>query len=139
MSRFQAMLAALFATLAAFFVLPFGNVFADAVAPLGQADNHALILTPVVWTILTGLVMPFVLALLMKASANPTIKGVVGILAAFLAALIERATLADGQHVISAALLLDMLMIYAPQLLTYLGLWKQVGINDKVAPRIGIG
>lgn len=110
------------------------------VVPVGVARTAGNItLTPVVWTIVTGLIMPFVVALVMKASASAVFKGVMGIVLAALAAIIERATLANGSAVFTAGLLLDVGLVYIPQLATYLGVWQHVGINQKVAPSVGLG
>lgn len=112
---------------------------AQDMAPMAQADNHPVVLTPVAWTILTGLVMPFVIGLVTKVSSSAAFKGVMGILLAALAAFVERATMADGSAVLSAGLLLDTLMVYAPQLLTYLGVWRHVNLNSKLGPDKGLG
>lgn len=100
--------------------------------------SSEFIITKPIWTMLTGLVLPFVVALITKASASSTFKGVIGIILAALAALIERATLTDGGAVFTSALLFDVLMVYGPQLLTYLGVWKQVDLNSKIAPTKGL-
>lgn len=127
-------------TLAVWIVAPTPAIFADAVAPLTTAgQSHTLVLTPVQWTIITGLIMPFVLALITKASSSSVFKGVMGILVAALAAVIERATLADGSAVFTSGLLLDIGLVYGPQLMTYLGLWSKVDLNGKIAPKLGLG
>lgn len=111
-------------------------------AVVQQGDSSAITLTPMHWTILTGLVTPFVVGLLTKASRSAWFKGLVGIIVATVAALIERATLADGSGVLTAGALVDTLMVYAPQLLTYLGVWQHLdngaGLNSKLAPNAGI-
>lgn len=117
-------------------------VFADTgpVAPVAvSGTSHSLTLTPVAWTIITGLITPFLIALLTKYAASSTLKGVVGIVTAAVAGIVERATLADGSALFTTGLLVDMLLIYAPQLLTYLGLWSHININAKIAPSAGIG
>jgi len=138
--KLSRLIAALVAALFAVLAIPAMAFAADPVAPVGVAGtSHQLSITPPVWTIVTGLLMPLVIALVMKASASPLFKGVVGIVAAALAAIVERATLADGHHVISAGLALDVLMVYGPQLLSYLGLWSHANINAKIAPNVGLG
>lgn len=110
------------------------------IAPVAvQGTSHSVTLTPMAWTIITGLILPFVVALIIKAGASATMKGVVAIVAAAIAAIVERATLADGSAVFSTGLLLDVGLVYVPQLMTYLGLWQHVGLNSKVAPNIGLG
>lgn len=123
----------------ALFVVPAAVAHADTAEPVATAGAE-LVITPVTWTIITGLVLPFVLALVLKASASSTFKGVVGIVTAAVAAIVARAaTIPDGSAVISTGLLLDVGMVYGPQLLTYLGLWQHIDLNQKVAPRFGIG
>lgn len=137
-SRARLALIAFLAAITALLCAPLTAFAAEA--PIGVAGtSHQLSITPPVWTIVTGLLMPLVIALVMKASASKTFKGVVGIIAAAAAAIVERATLADGHHVISAGLALDVLMVYGPQLLSYLGLWQHVDINQKIAPTKGLG
>lgn len=122
-----------------FLGLSTATTFADAVAPVAQASNHAVVLTPMAWTVITGLILPFVIALITKVSSSPAFKGFMGILVAAIAAIIERAVLADGSAVISTGLLLDVGLVYIPQLLTYLGLWQHVDLNGKMAPTKGLG
>lgn len=113
-------------------------LLADPITPV-VAHGRTLILTPVVVTIVTGLLMPFLVALVTKVNASPATKGVIGVVLAFVAALVERAMLADGTAVFTAGLLLDVGAVYVPQLVSYFGVWKHVDINSKVAPTVGIG
>lgn len=110
----------------------------DAV-PIGVADNHTLILTPTNWTIITGLILPFVIGIITKYAASKQIKSVVGIVLAAVAAIVERATLTDGSAVFSSGLFLDVGLIYVPSLATYWGLWRSFDINKNLAPNVGIG
>lgn len=140
--RRRRILTGLILALATLFAVPAMSVFAaeGPVAPVAvQGTSHTVTLTPMAWTIITGLILPFVIAIIMKASASSTFKAVVSIVAAAVAAIVERATLADGSAIISTGLLVDVLMVYAPQVLTYLGLWQHVNINGKIAPNVGIG
>lgn len=116
-----------------------GAAFADADAVV--EGTTTFVVTKPVWTIVTGLVLPFLIALISKASASATFKGVLGIVLAAVAAIVERATLTDGSALFTSALLFDALMVYAPQLLTYLGVWQHVGLNDSKAmlPSKGLG
>lgn len=128
------------ALLAGLIMLIPSAVLAAPVAPVGvRGDSHALMITPVQWTILTGLLFPIVFALLVKAGANPKLKAVVGIVGAALAAVIERSQLADGSAVISAGLLLDIVLIYGPQLLAHYGFYSKFKLSAKTAPTFGIG
>jgi len=104
-----------------------------------QGDSSLVTFTPFHWTIITGVIMPFVIGLITKASASPRFQAIVGIVLAAVAAVVERATIADGSAIISQGLLVDVLMVYAPQLLTYLGLWRNFALNQRLAPRFGLG
>lgn len=142
MNQFRLAVAAFFAALVGMFVFSTTIAFADTgpVAPVAvQGTSHAVTLTPMAWTIITGLILPFVIALIMKASASSAFKAVVGIVAAAVAAIVERATIADGSAIITTGLLVDVLMVYAPQVLTYVGLWQHVNLNGKIAPTKGLG
>lgn len=141
MKRFRLISAACVAAFFALLAIP-SMVFADTgpVAPVAvQGTSHAVTLTPMAWTIITGLILPFVIALIMKANASAPFKAVVGIVAAAVAAIVERATLADGSAIVTTGLLVDILMVYGPQILTYLGLWQHVNLNAKIAPTKGLG
>lgn len=110
-------------------------------ATVTAADGASLVVTAPVLSIVTGLLLPFVIALITKAATSSTVKAVVGIVVAAIAATIQRATQADGHAVFTAALLLDIGLVYGPQLLTYLGLWSKLGqggINAKLLPNTGI-
>lgn len=142
--RARRVVAAALITMAGALAVP-SIVFAEE-GPVGpvavQGDASVITITPVHWTILTGLVTPFVVGLLVKASRSAWFKGLVGIVVAAAAAIIERATLADGSGILESGTLVDTLMVYAPQLLTYLGVWQHIdggaGINSKLAPNAGI-
>lgn len=130
------------AVLALVLLAPAGSVFADGpndAEAIAVADNAGFIITPVLVTIITGLLLPFLVAAVTKASSSSTFKAVVGIILAALSAMIARATQTDGSAVFSQGLAIDILLVYGPQLLTYLGLWSKVDINGKIAPSKGLG
>lgn len=111
----------------------------DVVAPIVVVgDPSTVTITPVQWTLITGLVLPFILAIVVKNARSPRAKAVIAIVVAAAAALVERSQLADGSAMISSGALLDCLYVYGPQLLTYLGLWRHFEINQKLAPNFGI-
>lgn len=114
--------------------------FADEVAPVTvDGAGSTYVLSPTVWKIVTGLALPFVIALITKASANPIFKGVVGIVVAAVDALVIRWTTLDGSMVFDQAALQDIFMVYGVQLLTYLGVYRQANLNAKMAPNTGLG
>jgi len=126
----------------AFVIIPASMTLADGPndqAPVSVADGHKVVLTPIVVTIVTGLLLPFLIAFVTKANASSLVKGIAGIVLAFAAAVIERAMLTDGSAVISGGLLVDVGAVYIPQLASYIGVWQHAGINNKFAPNVGIG
>lgn len=128
------------ALMAVFAVPAIAHAAGDPIAPVAVAGDSTIItITPPVWTIVTGLLLPFLIAAVMKASASKTFKAVVAIIVAAVAALVERATLADGSAVFSSGALLDILAVYGPQLLSYLGLYQHFNINGRIAPTKGLG
>lgn len=120
---------------------PIVHADSAADATVTAADGASLVVTAPVLSIVTGLLLPFVIAVITKAATSSTVKAIVGIVVAAIAATVARATQADGHAVFTAALLLDIGLVYGPQLLTYLGLWSKVGsggINAKLLPNTGI-
>lgn len=114
--------------------------FAEEDAALTVSDSGtSFVITPVYWTILTGLAIPFVVALFTKAATSTKTKAVLAIVLAAVATIIERASFADGTGVIDSAILLDALLVFGPQVLSYLGFWQPVvRVNERVAPNFGI-
>lgn len=107
--------------------------------PISVADGHSVVLTPIVVTIVTGLLLPFLVAAITKSNATSFLKGIVGVVLAFIAAVLERAMLTDGSALISGGLLVDVGAVYIPQLATYIGIWQHKGLNTKILPDFGIG
>lgn len=112
----------------------------DEAAPIAVEDvgSKFLIASPV-WSIIVGVLLPFVVGLITKASANDRFQAIVGIVVAAVGAIVVRATTVDGAAVLDQALVLDVFMVYAPQLLMYLGVYKKFDINAKLAPNSGLG
>lgn len=112
----------------------------DVPAPVTVDDAGSVYLLSPTWVkIITGLLLPLLLALLTKVTLNPVIKGALGIVLAAATALLIRWTTLDGSLVFDQAALEDIFMVYGVQLLTYLGLYRQANLNAKMAPRFGIG
>lgn len=86
-----------------------------------------------------GLVLPFVVGLLTKLQASTSVKTAVGIIVAGVAATIQNAVSADGSAFISSEMFINFALVYGAQLLSYMGLWSNYGINQKTAPNKGIG
>lgn len=89
--------------------------------------------------VLLGLVLPVVVGFMTKANASDKVKIGVGIIVAGVASTVQNAVVADGSAFISAEMALNFVLVYGSQLLSYLGIWKPVRLNEKVAPDKGIG
>lgn len=117
-----------------------GGVAAAApIAPITQQDGTVLVLTPSIVKIITGVLLPFLVAAVTKYNGSKTIKAVVGIVVAAVVATVERALAVDGSAVFSESLVVDMVTLYGVQVLTYFGLWRAVNINARIAPEVGVG
>lgn len=115
--------------------------FADEgpLAPIAQqGTSHSLTITPVVWTILSGLAFPVVFNFLTKANRSPKVKAILAIVGSAFVAVVERSQLADGSAVISSGLLLDTLLVYGPQLMAYIGIYSKFDLKSKTAPNFGV-
>ena len=113
---------------------------AEETAAVAAEDvgSKFLIASPV-WSIITGVLLPFVVGLITKASASDRFQAIVGIVVAAVGAIVVRATTVDGAAVLDQALVLDVFLVYAPQLLMYLGVYRKFEINAKLAPTKGLG
>lgn len=122
------------------FLAPPAVAFAQEQAPIATEDvGSQFVIASPVWLIITGVLLPFVVGLITKASSDDRFQAIVGIVVAAVGALVVRATTVDGGAVIDSALVLDIFLVYAPQLLTYLGVYKKFEINQKLAPNSGLG
>lgn len=128
----------------AMFVMP-SMAFADeGGAPVVvEGSGSHYVLSPTVWKIVVGLVLPFLIGFITKQSMSSFAKGIVGIVVAAVSALVIRWTTLDGSMVFDSAALQDIFMVYGVQLLTYLGVYSKVnagaGINAHLAPGFGLG
>lgn len=96
-------------------------------------------LTPIVVTMLSGLVIPIIVGFVTQSAAGPQVKQVATILLAGVAALIASSTLADGTAVFSVETLLLAAMAWLVAIASYLGVYKPLNLNDRTAPNRGIG
>jgi formate-dependent nitrite reductase membrane component NrfD len=127
-------------TLFALFMVSPASVYADEAAPVVTEDvGSRFVITSPVWTVLTGILLPIVVGLVTKASASNRFQAIVGIVVAAVGALVLRATTVDGAGVLDKALVLDIALVYIPQIASYLGVWKQFALNEKTAPNAGLG
>lgn len=96
-------------------------------------------LTPIVVSMLSGLVIPIVVGIVTKSGARPQVKQVATILLAGIAALITSSTLADGSAVFSVETLLLAAMAWLVAIASYLGVYRPLNLNDHTAPDRGFG
>lgn len=96
-------------------------------------------LTPIVVSMLSGLVIPIIVGFVTKSGAAPQIKQVATILLAGVAALITSSTLVDGSAVFSIETLLLAAMAWLIAIASYLGVYKPFNLNDHAAPDRGFG
>lgn len=92
------------------------------------------------WLLITGTLTPILIAALTHISASPRKKAVIGVLVAAIAAVVERATLADGSAVLTWGLLADVVKVYGVQAVSFLAFWNVPGIriNDRILPEHGV-
>src|SRR5688500_12073185 len=115
-------------------------VAAQDAAPIGTEDvGSEYIIAAPTWTVITGLLLPIVIGFITKANASKSFQAIVGILVAAVGAIVVRATTVDGAAVFDQALILDATLVYVPQIASYLGFWKNLDLNQKMAPNVGLG
>ena len=96
-------------------------------------------LSPNTVAIITGALIPLLVALVTKWNASPALKGFVNLVLTGIAALIIQATVPEGQAVITQATLGTWFVTFATSVAAYFGGYRSVDINQKVAPNKGIG
>jgi hypothetical protein len=89
--------------------------------------GSTLTLNATVVNILIGVVLPILLGIALKPSNPQWVKTIGGIVVAGVAAVITNAIRDDGTAVLSAAMFLQFVTVYVPQIVSYLGLWKPLG------------
>lgn len=90
-------------------------------------------------TFIVGVLLPLANGLVTKFNASNTVKIIVSMLTAAIAALIVQATVADGSAVFTRELVERAIFMYAVQLLTYLGVYKPQATHAKLLPEKGVG
>lgn len=83
-------------------------------------------------SILIGLVLPVAYGFFVKPTMPSAVKAIGGIVVAAVAALVTNAVRADGVAVISWDMVVATALVYVPQVAAYLGVWKQLEVNEKV-------
>lgn len=144
MNRARVMIVGACLTTVAFFAMPV-TVFAqdtaepDATPVVTDEGGGEYILSPFMWKIIVGVLLPGVIGLVLKINLDAKAKGVISIVIAAIGALVVRWTTLEGDFLFDRAALQDIFHTYAIQLLTYLGIYRQFNINANLAPNFGIG
>lgn len=107
-------------------------------------SEQVILVIPYAWVgVILGVVLPFVVGLLNHFNAPKSVKAVVGIIVAGVAAVLTQLAGSGTDVVITWGTVRLFALTYGVQLLAYLGLWSNIpsngGINAKLAPNKGIG
>jgi hypothetical protein len=110
------------------------------------SGGSALEITQPVWLLITGILLPILVGAVTKYAGRDDVKAIVGIVVAAVAALVLRMTQYDGSAIFDPDYLLDVALVYVPQLASYLGFWRNLGTNEHgkginafLAPEKGLG
>jgi len=90
-------------------------------------------------TFVVSVLLPLANGIVTKFNASNTVKIVVSMTTAAIAALIVQATVADGSAIFTKELVERAIFMYLVQLLTYLGVYKPQATHAKLLPEKGIG
>lgn len=102
-------------------------------------DTPGLTIPEVGVSILVGLFLPIVYGFLVRPSNPELVKVVGGVIIAASASLVVNAIQNDGTAVLSWQQVVDVALVYIPQIAGYLGVWKPLEINERTGPGIAIG
>jgi hypothetical protein len=89
--------------------------------------------------IITAVVLPLLVGLVTKYNAHPAVKWIVTAFCAAAAALINTSITETGVAVISKESLVLACVTFLTTTLAYLGLYKPIDANARLAPTVGIG
>lgn len=106
----------------------------DPEAPVGAV----LTLSDTGVRLLIGLVLPVVLGLIVKVTNPEWVKVIGGIVVAAIAAVITENIQDNGTAVLSWDMFVGAVLIYVPQIVSYLGIWKPLDLNNRLAPDKGL-
>lgn len=90
-------------------------------------------------SIIVGTLLPIVVGLVTKSTARTEVKVAVQTLAATVAGVIVSATMADGTAIVSWETLFLAWLGWVNSMASYLGVYGKIGLNDRLAPTVGIG
>lgn len=98
-----------------------------------------LTLAPFTVSVLSSLVIPVLVALVTKSGASSKLKGSLLLVLSSVAGVIATNLDTFGGAVLSQQTIQNAGMAFATSLAMYLGFYKTLGINDKLAPNFGLG
>lgn len=101
--------------------------------------TNQVVLNATAVMIVLSLVIPAVVGIVTKYNAPPPVKYVVTLAASLIASLINTSITLDGTSVISKEALVLTGLQFLTATLAYLGLYKPLDANAKLAPGKGIG
>lgn len=90
-------------------------------------------------SLVVGLFLPILYGFFVRPSNPELVKVLGGILVAAAASLILNAVQQDGTAVLSWQQVVDVALVYIPQIAGYLGVWKPLDINERTGPGVAIG
>jgi hypothetical protein len=90
-------------------------------------------------TLIASAFIPLIVGLLTKSTASAKLKAIVSIVLNAVQALIVSSATSDGSSVISTQTLILWVIGVATSVGSYIGVWKPVDINQKLAPSFGLG
>lgn len=130
---------------AALLILAPTTTYADEVAePVAAAavEGHSLVLSEQGWSVLIGVVLPFLVGLGTKYATSARVKALVGALAALIAAVVSRRVLLpDGSWALSLSTAYDAALLWLLSSTAYASFYRKVfgdDFNKSLAPKFGI-
>jgi small basic protein len=92
-----------------------------------------------IFALLTGVIIPLIVALLTKINASPTVKAIVNLGLSALSGLLVTVNQTNFQW---KSFAVNFAFTWVVSIATYYGLWKPTGTSEtvaKVAPEVGLG
>ena len=96
-------------------------------------------LDPTQLAVLTSVIIPLVVGLITKKSANKQVKAITNIVVTAVAALLGNAVNDLGVAVFSAEMITNFIIGLVISIASYYGVYENFEINAKLAPNKGIG
>lgn len=124
------------------FCSPVAAATGDVVAPRA---SDVVSVNLGLWSVIQGLIVPLVVGILVKATANSTFKVLVQIIVNAIGALIGSVVILDGVATISKATILMWAVATIATISTHYGIWKPTGVTgstpstNALAPTRGLG